>query len=250
MPKRMLYAGTILNGFTILEDLPSENGKAKVKAICPICNNEFIGLPKTIKNGDCKSCGCLKKKIAKENLQKALQHSTRIYYKGQTINNFYILEDLPTEKEVSMVKAICPYCNIPFSVRVKDIKSGNTKSCGCIKSHGEFIISKILKENNLTFSKEYSFNDLKYKKLLRFDFAIFKNNQLQYLIEYDGIQHFKEIDTSWSNSDNLKLIQCRDELKNSYCKNNNIPLIRIPYTHLKDLCLEDLQLETTTFLVS
>ena len=30
---------------------------------------------------------------------------------------------------------------------------------------------------------------------------------------------------------------------------NNIPLIRIPYTHLQDLCLEDLQLETSKFII-
>ena len=33
------------------------------------------------------------------------------------------------------------------------------------------------------------------------------------------------------------------------CKENNIPLIRIPYTHLNKLCLEDLLLETSNFIV-
>ena len=39
-------------------------------------------------------------------------------------------------------------------------------------------------------------------------------------------------------------------LKNMlYCKNNNIPLIRIPYTH-KEIILNDLLSETTTFLIN
>lgn len=38
-------------------------------------------------------------------------------------------------------------------------------------------------------------------------------------------------------------------IKNQWCKDNNIPLIRIPYTHLDKLIIEDLKLETTTFLV-
>jgi len=38
-------------------------------------------------------------------------------------------------------------------------------------------------------------------------------------------------------------------IKNQWCKENNIPLIRIPYTHLQDLCLEDLQLETSQFII-
>lgn len=41
----------------------------------------------------------------------------------------------------------------------------------------------------------------------------------------------------------------KDNYKNDWCKNNNIPLIRIPYTHLKDLCIEDLLLETSTFII-
>jgi hypothetical protein len=35
--------------------------------------------------------------------------------------------------------------------------------------------------------KEYSFSDLKNKKVLRFDFAIIENNQIVRLIEFDGI---------------------------------------------------------------
>jgi len=38
-------------------------------------------------------------------------------------------------------------------------------------------------------------------------------------------------------------------IKNQWCKENNIPLIRIPYTHLKDLQIKDLMLETTKFLI-
>ena len=41
-----------------------------------------------------------------------------------------------------------------------------------------------------------------------------------------------------------------DEYKNQWCKENNIPLIRISYTHLNDLCIEDLLLETTKFLIN
>jgi hypothetical protein len=38
-------------------------------------------------------------------------------------------------------------------------------------------------------------------------------------------------------------------IKNQWCKENNIPLIRIPYTHLKDLSIEDLILETSKFKI-
>ena len=81
--------------------------------------------------------------------------------------------------------------------------------------------------------------------LLKFDFYV--NNQ--YLIEFDGEQHFTHHNSGWSNENNLKNIQQRDNIKNQWCRDNNIPLIRIPYWHLKDLCIEDLLLKTSKFRI-
>ena len=88
----------------------------------------------------------------------------------------------------------------------------------------------INQNNNINFSKEYTFNDLKDKHLLRFDFAIFDNNDnLLHLVEYDGDQHFITHNSGWNNQENLKKIQIRDTLKNEYCKEKGIKLIRIRY---------------------
>lgn len=104
-----------------------------------------------------------------------------------------------------------------------------TKSCGCISSLGEEKISNLLKQNNILFETQYSFKNLIYKLPLRFDFAIFNNDgSLSHLVEYDGQQHF-EITKFSPTKEDLKLIQYRDELKNNYCKENNIKLIRIKY---------------------
>ena len=46
------------------------------------------------------------------------------------------------------------------------------------------------------------------------------------------------------------IVQENDNQKNEYCRNKQIPLIRIPYSHYSDLKIEDLLLETTTFLVN
>ena len=74
----------------------------------------------------------------------------------------------------------------------------------------------------------------KTKRLLRFDFYV--NNQ--YLIEFDGIQHFIQS----KNWEPLEDTQYRDNIKNQWCKENNIPLIRIPYTKLNTLTIDDLLL--------
>jgi len=66
------------------------------------------------------------------------------------------------------------------------LTSGNTSSCGCIRSVGENIIKNTLQQNNINFQQEYYFYNLKHEQYLRFDFFI----DNKYLIEFDGIQHF------------------------------------------------------------
>jgi len=81
------------------------------------------------------------------------------------------------------------------------------------------------------------------------DFCINYNNQ-EYFIEYDGKQHFLENCHFGSEGETLEVIQRRDKEKNQYCINNNIPLIRIPYTHYNDLSLEDLLLDSSPFRIN
>ena len=99
----------------------------------------------------------------------------------------------------------------------------------------------MLQEYNINYKKQYSFDDLvtKTNTKLRFDFAVFtKNNELKFLIEFDCRQHFDGPEAKWTNSDSLEEIQYRDNLKNEYCKKNNILLKRIPYTEIKIMTLE------------
>ena len=69
-----------------------------------------------------------------------------------------------------------------------------------------------------------------------FDFAIInQNGGLKCIIEYDGILHFEyEPNRGWNNKENWDKTHKNDLIKNQWCKENNIPIIRIPYTE-KDL---------------
>ena len=61
-------------------------------------------------------------------------------------------------------------------------------------SRGEIKIEEILTEAGLTFKEEYTFSDLNSTngRPLRFDFAVFDDNgDLDFLIEYQGIQHYE-----------------------------------------------------------
>ena len=60
-------------------------------------------------------------------------------------------------------------------------------------SRGEIKIEEILREAELNFEEEYSFDDLVSSsgRPLRFDFAVFNDDgELSFLIEYQGIQHY------------------------------------------------------------
>jgi len=58
------------------------------------------------------------------------------------------------------------------------------------------------------------------------------------LIEYDGEFHYKP--ARYSKDKNKMLVKLKyqqenDNIKNIYCKNNNIPLLRIPYWEFKNI---------------
>lgn len=135
---------------------------------------------------------------------------------------------------------LCECGNIT-SVFRDNLISLHTISCGCVgRSVGEINIETLLKENNINYAKEFSFTDLKDKKRLRFDFAIFdENNNLSHLIEFDGRQHYNDY-TPWNSDETLEDRQYRDNLKNIYCQEKGIKLIRIPYEKRDSITLEDL----------
>jgi hypothetical protein len=99
----------------------------------------------------------------------------------------------------------------------------------CNVSKGEDKIKQSLSERNIQFKFQYTFKDLygDYGKPLRFDFAIFENNELKCLIEYDGKLHYElgGIQTQ----EKFDLQKSYDEKKDRYCEENEIPLFRIPY---------------------
>lgn len=95
----------------------------------------------------------------------------------------------------------------------------------------ELKVEKILQQNNISFKREVSFNDLNgcNNTPLRFDFVIYKNNNIFCIIETDGEQHFKFVKHFHKNVFGFKKSLEWDRRKNKYCLVHNIPLIRIPY---------------------
>ena len=140
-------------------------------------------------------------------------------------------------------KILCKHnvCNSEYFVTPNNFLRG--KRCPvCFESKGEKTIRGFLEDNNILFKREYSFDGLVGigGNLLRFDFALFNNKKnLICLIEYDGEFHFKK----FYEDQNYETIQIHDKRKNRYCKDNDIPLLRIPYwefDNIEDILINEL----------
>lgn len=210
------------------------------------CGNEVDVRTQDLTSGKTTSCGCLQKEIVRQIGKKTSQINFKHEYKDITNQRFGFLVALKRLENKGLGKWLCQCdCGNMTIVRINDLTSGNTTSCGCIRSKGQLKISQLLNQYNIPFETEKSFETSYYKNtknFFRFDFYV--NNE--YIIEYDGIQHFKENNFF---PISLREQQMRDQEKNEWCKNNNIPLIRIPYKQFDKITIQDLLLVTSGFII-
>ena len=120
-------------------------------------------------------------------------------------------------------------CGNEILVTAHHLKDGNTMSCGCQNSRGEKKIQSILSKINIKYIQQKTFEKCrnpKTNKILFFDFYLPDYNTC---IEYDGQQHFEYTNIGWMTKEKFDRTKFCDEIKNNFCKNNDIRLIRIPY---------------------
>lgn len=190
------------------------------------------------------SCGCLRKEMAQEKGKNLIKDLT-----GRTFGQLTVLSYQEIKDKLGSHWLCECSCGNKIIASAQGLVQGKTTSCGCkyIKSKGEQKIISLLKQHNIPFIQEKSFENCRFKDtnaLARFDFYV--NNQ--YLIEYDGEQHFDKTN-KWNQNGIFQKVQQHDKYKNLWCKEYNIPLIRIPYTYLNQLKIEDLLLETSNFTI-
>lgn len=210
---------------------------------------------KDLKSGNTKSCGCYNKDKAIENIRQWNEKNNEDLV-GQIFTKLTVTR-LATEEEIERRPKgprywVCQCeCGNNHIASTSDLKGGKVASCGCMNSKGEAVIAKILFESNISFCKQVTFDDLKSKsgKPYAFDFAVLKGGAIWYLIEFDGIQHYDPTRQFGKDKETFEKIKRRDSLKNRWCEEKHIPLIRIPYTKLETLRIEDLLLETSKYIM-
>jgi very-short-patch-repair endonuclease/Zn ribbon nucleic-acid-binding protein len=187
-----------------------------------ICGHKFKMYPtKLIHGRQCPKCGGTKKKTNKEFLNqiKFLPAS----------NDYKFLDEYINDKTKIRVKHL--KCDHIYEVRPGDfIRGRRCPKCKNKESRATMFIENFLINNKIPYNKEAQFNgvkSLKNHQLFRFDFYI---EDLNLIIEYDGIQHF--INTFGYDNTSYKE---NDIIKNEWCKKKKVALLRIDYKNEKNL---------------
>jgi len=219
---RINNIGEKFGRLTIVDILWDEE---RSKAICKCdCGNDYIGVKSDIVTGHTKSCGCLQC----ENTSVANTKDWTGYISDYGIE--FLHQDCMNKNGQWLWKCRCGVCGNLFTALPAKVNNGHITSCGCrIQSSGEECIKNLLENLHINYIQQYTFDDCKYVYVLRFDFAIINNDKLLGLIEYDGKQHFEQIEF-FGGEEGFHKTKKRDEAKNVYCKLHDIPLLRLPYT--------------------
>jgi hypothetical protein len=203
----------------------------KIEIVCREHGSFFQRVSDHKTGKGCLKCGLLKARttgiksslIASNNL---IDNFIKVH------NNRYDYSKVIYTTKNSKVEIICKEHG-SFLQTPSSHKSGS----GCPKcsiSKGEQSIMNFLDTNNIKYETQYKFEDClsqTLQKKLSFDFYLVEKNMC---IEYDGIQHFEPID-KWGGLDRFEKQTLNDKIKNDYCKNNEIKLLRIPYTSFDNI---------------
>lgn len=194
----------------------------KLKYICICGNIDYKTLSKFKLGQRCDSvCGMLKRK-------NKLKHDI------EYIKNYFEEYDckLLSTEYINMhgdyLDFIC-HCGNQSSSTFGNFRL--VKGCGLCSSpsKGEDKIKEYFDNKGICYARQVGYKNCKYIHILKFDFAVLSEHKdISFLIEYDGEGHFAPIE-HWGGQEAFEKQKIKDGIKNKYCIENNIPLIRIPY---------------------
>jgi hypothetical protein len=162
-------------------------------------------------------------------------HGDRYSYPEQYVNN------------KTKINVYCPVISAKnkrvhgnFKISPNDLKRGRgCKKCfqELMSSSGVRFLQTLLDRLNYTYEIEIPFKGMEYKNPLRVDIflcLLVKNQVVQIVLEFDGLQHHNAYDF-WGGKEGLEKTQLRDFIKDLYCVNNGISLLRFSDASLPTL---------------
>lgn len=246
--------GSTVGNLTVLgRDTSVHGGGKHAKWICKckLCGNTKSMRGSDLRSGGVTDCGC--------KARERWSNARLIDRAGDTYGHLKVIR---RDNSVGIKggqharwMCRCDLCGTIESVSAIMFSDFGKDRCrNCMgKSLGEARISDILDANGIRYVRDKSYKDCVNDDSnyhLRFDFRIINDeNDCLYMIEYDGAQHFKPA-PMWDNNGDLEERQRRDSYKTDWCLQNGVALIRIPYTHYENICIDDLLIESSNFRVA
>lgn len=237
--------GQVFERLTVLELTSEKNFDNRWLWKCQCsCENHTIVYKSMhqLRSGQHKSCGCYKAERLVEN-NKARQ----INMTGRRVGKLVVIKEVLTpDNEPKKWLCQCD-CGNTTVVPLGELRRGRysnrirfgRESCGkCVMSRGEEKVKELLLSMEIVFESQKVFKECRNPETnycLPFDFFLPEHNCC---VEYDGKQHYTgwwEAKTEKGKYASLESIRSRDEVKNAFCLNNGIGLVRIPYTDFNKL---------------
>ena len=197
-----------------------------VCVICPIHGEIYIKAHKHLNSCGCTECAIMergekRRSETKEFIDKARKvHGEKYDYSE--------VEYICANKKV---KIICPEHGEFWQT-----PNGHLYGRGCSKcanhSRGEEKVSNFLLKKRINFIPQYKIK-IGLLNEVKVDFYIELNEK--YIIEFNGIQHYKKVPYFHRNEEAFKLQLWRDKQLEIWCKENNINLIIIRYNEINNI---------------
>ena len=188
------------------------NKKTKIEFIHKSKQHKFRMNPDDFLSG-CRCSICYKKnKKTTEEFKEQVKNLTEDY---EVISEYI--------NALTKIKIKHKTCGNEYFVRPNDFLSSESRCPKCKNYKNEKLIRSILIRNNINFEEQKSFEGCSFKNKLKFDFYIPEHNTC---IEYDGEFHFQN---RFNNQQKFLTQKIRDQIKNNFCEENNIKLIRISF---------------------
>jgi hypothetical protein len=209
------------NEYSVMEDYITKGTPILMKH--NLCNYSWKVRPNNFlsQNGRCPKCaGNIKK-------------TTEIFKKEvfDLVGNKYTVMGEYTNTNTP-IKMYHKKCGKNYFVRPNDfIKKDGNRCPYCYESKGEEKIKKFLEKYNFNYDCQIKIDGCQNEKLLSFDFKIYLNKKEFILLEYDGRQHYIPIFGELA----FKKQKENDLIKDNFCKQNNLKLVRICYKDYENI---------------
>jgi len=200
--------------------------KKTISCRCRIDGTIWTSTPDTLLNSASIGCPTCVRRATRERCAKS--HNAFLEELKLVNPNILPLEEYKSGHE--KIRCKCIIHDYEWHVAPNKILHRKTGCPKCSSYHNENVLHSILDKWDYKYELQKRFKECRDKLSLPFDVYL---TDLNILIEYDGEQHYIPIRrggmTERDAQNQLEITKFHDEIKNKYCIQNNIPLIRIPY---------------------